>query len=156
MMYKSHLVFGIFIGIVYLLLFGVSGNKYLFLSFVGLAALFPDIDHENSKIGNKVKVLSFLIRNVFGHRGFFHSIFPAVILYFVFVYIFNLKLIGLGIAVGYISHLMSDALTVTGVNFLHPFKAKVSGFIRTGSILEYIFFFVFLVLDVWKVYGFVF
>jgi len=156
MMYKSHLVFGIFIGIVYLLLFGVSGNKYLFLSFVGLAALFPDIDHENSKIGNKVKGLSFLIRNVFGHRGFFHSIFPAVILYFVFVYIFNLKLIGLGIAVGYISHLMSDALTVTGVNFLHPFKAKVSGFIRTGSILEYIFFFVFLVLDVWKVYGFVF
>lgn len=156
MMYKTHLVFGIFIGIVYILLFGVSGNNYLFLGFVGLAALFPDIDHENSKIGKKVKPLSFLINKVFGHRGFFHSIFPAIILYFVFVYVLNWKLIGLGIAVGYVSHLMSDALTVTGVNFAHPFRAKVSGFITTGGVLEYIFFSVFLVLDVWKISGFIF
>lgn len=155
MMYKTHLVFGIFIGIIYILLFGVS-DKYLFLSIVALAALFPDIDHANSKIGSKVKPISWLIQNVFGHRGFFHSIFPAVILYFIFVYLLNLKLVGLAIAVGYVSHLMSDALTVTGVNFAHPFRAKVSGFIETGSVLEYIFFMVFLLLDVWKIYGFIF
>lgn len=155
MMYKTHLVFGIFIGIVYMLLFGVS-DKYLFLSFVAIASLFPDIDHENSKIGQKIKPVSWLIQNVFGHRGFFHSIFPAIILYFVFVYLLNYNLLGLGIAVGYISHLMSDALTVTGVNFIHPFRAKVSGFIETGSILEYIFFIVFLGLDIWKIYGLLF
>lgn len=156
MMYKSHLVFGIFVGIVYLLVFGVSGNRYLFLSFVGLAALFPDIDHENSKIAKKVKPLGWLIQNIFGHRGFFHSIFAALILYFVFVYFLGLRFVGLAICVGYISHLMSDALTVTGVNFFHPLKSKVSGFIRTGSVLEYFFFFVFFGLDVWKILGLVF
>lgn len=156
MMYKTHLVFGIFVGLIYMSLFAVPGDKYLFLSYVGLASLFPDIDHKESRIGNKIRPLNLLIERLFGHRGFFHSIFPAIILYFILVYVFNLKLVGLGIAIGYLSHLVSDALTIDGINFLHPLKLKISGFIRTGGILEYVFFLVFLGLDAWKISGLLF
>lgn len=152
MRWYTHLVFGIFIGILWVSLFGIS-NKYLFFSVVAVASLFPDIDHPESKLGRKVKPISWLVNKVFGHRGFLHSIWPIVILYVVFVYVLGWRVAGIGLAVGGFAHLMSDAFTIMGVNFTHPLRAKVSGFIKTGGLSEMVFFIIFLILDIvkWKV-----
>lgn len=141
MRWNSHLIFGLLFGLFWISFFNVS-NKWIFLSFVLFASLLPDIDHPQSKIGNKIKPVSWLINNTFGHRGFFHSIWPVIILYLVIVYFLNWQLVGLGLCVGFMSHLLSDALTLEGINFGHPLQARVAGFIRTGGISEWIFFFV--------------
>ena len=140
MRWKSHLIFGLFFGLIWISVFGVS-DKWYFIGFVLFASLLPDIDHPQSKVGRRVKPLSWLINNIFGHRGIFHSIWPVVVLYIVLVYLLGWKLAGIGLCVGFMSHLISDALTLDGVNFGHPFRAKVSGFIRTGGASEWVFFF---------------
>ena len=141
MRWNSHLLFGLLFALIWISVFGVS-NNWIFLGFVLFASLLPDIDHPQSKVGRKVKPLSWLINNVFGHRGIFHSIWPVLGLYIVFVYLLDWRLAGLGLCVGFFSHLVSDALTLDGVNFGHPFRAKVSGFVRTGGTSEWFFFFV--------------
>ncbi len=57
---------------------------------------------------------------------------------------------GFGLFIGYLSHLLSDALTVSGVNFLHPVaKFKIRGPVRTGTFFEVIIFFLVIGVDAW-------
>lgn len=139
MMYKTHLIFGLLIGIFSLKFLNIE-NEWLFLSFCTIAALFPDLDHNESYLGRRIKWLSSFIMNVFGHRGFFHSIFPVFILFFIFYYLGYTE-IGYALGIGYLSHLLIDSITLEGINFLHPFsKLRISGFVRTGGFLEIIIF----------------
>ena len=104
-------------------------------------SIFPDIDERKSKIGRKNKTLSTMINFIFGHRGFFHSIYIPLILYFIFYYINNE--IGIAILAGYFSHLFMDGLTKNGIRPLYPLiNKKINGFIKTNSILEKILFFI--------------
>lgn len=151
MRWNSHLIFGLLIGLIWISFFGVS-NKYMFIGFVLFASLLPDIDHPQSKLGRKVKPISWLVNKVFGHRGVLHSIFPAIILYFVFVYAIGWKTVGMGLSVGFVSHLMSDALTKEGINFTHPVaQTRISGFIKTGGAMEWVFFLVVSIICVMKI-----
>ena len=143
-MFKTHLMFSFLIGLLMIFFFNI-GNKFLFLFFVLFFGALPDIDHYKSWIGRKLKVLSFLINLFSKHRGIFHSIFPVLILYGVFLY-YGLKEIALASAIGYLSHLAMDSLTKTGINFLYPVsKFKIRGFIRTGGFLELVLLFFFLI-----------
>ena len=47
-----------------------------------LAILLPDICHTQSKIGRRFRVLSFVIRLLFGHRTFTHSLAFIIIIGF--------------------------------------------------------------------------
>lgn len=47
-----------------------------------LASLLPDICHTQSKIGRRFRVLSFVIRLLFGHRTFTHSLAFIIIIGF--------------------------------------------------------------------------
>lgn len=147
-MFKTHLMFSFLIGLLIILSFNIN-NKLLFLFFVLFFGALPDIDHYKSWIGRKLKVLSFLVNIFSKHRGIFHSIFPVLVLYGVFLY-YNLNEVALAAAIGYLSHLAMDALTKTGINFLYPFsKFKIRGFIRTGGFLELILLFLFLITSVY-------
>jgi inner membrane protein len=102
-----------------------------------LGSLLPDVDHKNSKI-NKILPITRWIPAVFTHRGFFHSIFPAIIIYAGF-YFAKLEHIGLPLTIGYTSHLASDCLTRLGCNLLHPISTfRVQGPIMTNGIMELI------------------
>ena len=147
MLAKTHVAFGILAGLLTLRFAQVS-NELLFIALVIVGVFLPDVDHPESTINRSLKVTK-IIPIFFKHRGFFHSIFAAVavcaaIWYYVgFIY-------GFGLFIGYISHLASDALTVSGVNFLHPFfKFKVRGPVRTGTITEVFVFFLVIVADAW-------
>lgn len=138
MMFQTHLMFNLLIG---LYLMNSFSQKYLFLGFLLLGSLLPDLDNPYSKLGRKVKPISGLIRFIFGHRGIFHSLIFAILIFVVFKYILDMNLIGIALSVGFVLHLVADGLTKKGVNFLYPFlKFRISGFVKTGGILEWLVF----------------
>jgi inner membrane protein len=135
MMGRTHMAFGLLAGI---LLFTFFGAKwYVFIPLVVLGSLLPDVDHENSKINRMLPVTRW-IPVFFKHRGFFHSVFPAIILFAVFHYL-KLDIIGIPLAVGYLTHLASDCLTRLGCNLLHPVtNFRIQGPIMTDGLMEFI------------------
>lgn len=141
-MFKTHLIFSFLIALLIFNYFNL--NPILFVIFVLIGNLIPDIDHSKSKIGRKVWPISLIINFIFGHRGLFHSLFFAVIISLLIKIIINDYAIPFFI--GFLSHLFIDALTKQGVSFLYPFKfLKIKGFIRTNSFLEKILFLIILI-----------
>lgn len=98
-----------------------------------LGSLIPDIDHRQSKIGNKMKITSFIINKLCKHRGITHTPLLYMILSVIFLlptilsdnflntFYFNLVF---GIFIGIISHLFLDSLTISGIPLLYPFTKK--------------------------------
>ncbi len=149
MLARTHLVFALLIGLLTFKYFNLSPT--LFIAIVTLTSFLPDIDHPKSKIGRRIKILSYPINFIFGHRKFFHSIFAASGLSFVIWYFFGDYYIPFFI--GFLSHLVGDALTVQGVNFIYPLKElRVKGFITTGGLLENILFFALLIANSYIIY----
>ena len=144
MMYYTHLAFGFLVSLLAINLFNID-NKILFVFIVLLFSIFPDIDERSSKIGKKYKFASGIINFLFGHRGFFHSIYIPLILYFIF-YNVNHE-IGIAILAGYFSHLLMDAITRHGIRPLYPIiNRKINGFVKTNSLLEKILFLIIILL----------
>lgn len=147
MMFKTHLVFGFLIGL-FLIQFLHPGNQILFLTFVVLASILPDIDHPKSKIGKKVKIIGFL----FEHRGFFHSVFALMLFSIPVFYFFN-QMLGIAVLAGYLSHIAIDCLSHQGVMPFHPFSRQaIKGFIQTGSAAEFVIFILLCVFAVYKLF----
>ena len=148
MLGRTHLAFGVLAGLMFLPFYHQNIILYFVLVLVG--ALLPDIDHEGSKI-NKILPLTKYMGRLFKHRGFFHSVFPPLIIFLALYFLTNWSYIGIALGVGYFSHLLSDGLTKMGVNFLHPMtNLHLGGFIETGKLGENVAFFVVVVLSVVK------
>lgn len=98
-----------------------------------IGSLMPDIDHKNSTIGHKFKLLSSVISNLFGHRGMTHAplihILITILLFFIggtltdFPRLCFISFV-IGLFVGGLSHLILDAMTVAGIPALYPFSKK--------------------------------
>lgn len=108
-----------------------------------LGGLLPDIDHPESTMGRRLKPLSHVINTLFGHRGFTHTLFAWLLTsYFLFVLSGWIPMsvkgyvlaVFSGVIVGYMSHLLLDMLTVSGVPLLYPLSKKTLRFarLRTG------------------------
>jgi len=135
MRWKTHLAFGFLSG-----LFALNhlriGNKLLFFIFVLFGSLLPDVDHPESKLGRKVKIIGLIFR----HRGIFHSIWAGAFLSAVLWFFVN-KSCAIGLFIGYFSHLLIDGFTIQGINFLHPIgNLHLKGFIETGTVGEWVLF----------------
>ena len=143
MMFKTHLAFAFLISLLIFNYFNL--NPILFVIFILIGSLTPDLDHGKSKISRKLWPISMIIKFIFKHRGLFHSlIFAAIISLIIKLLIGNYSI---PFFIGFLSHLFTDALTKQGVNFLYPIKFfKIKGFIRTNSFLEKILFFIILLL----------
>ncbi|UDG80699.1 Inner membrane protein YdjM [Candidatus Hartigia pinicola] len=90
-----------------------------------LGALLPDIDHPFSTLGRLLRILSLPISKICGHRGFTHSLVAwLMLLIFCYQWLPNIWLIPNDLTqaflLGYISHLIADMLTLTGVPLLWP------------------------------------
>ena len=137
MMWFTHLVFGLFLGLLSLR-FVSPASPWLFVFLASLAALFPDVDHPHSLI-NKKFALTRWASHLLTHRGFFHSLFPVILLYLLVVP-FS-KDIAFALSLGYLSHVFIDGFTKMGVNLLYPFTSlRLQGFIETGSVAEWLVF----------------
>ncbi len=144
MIFRTHLAFGLLLGLLFFDKFNV--NKWLFLFLILFGAALPDIDHPKSRIGKKFRFLSKIINFFFGHRKLIHSIFIPIILSFIIRNFFGDSWIPFFI--GYFSHLIMDSFTLEGVNFIHPFKQlRLQGFIETGKKEEMVLFLIFVFFD---------
>jgi inner membrane protein len=133
MLLRTHLMFSLSVWLVL--------NYFLEMPFWVLAVIlfstaFVDIDVKGSRFGKKwfFRPLQWITK----HRGFFHSLFAAV-LFSLIVGMINLWA-GFGFFVGYISHLFIDCFTKSGVALFWPFKFKFKGPIRSGRLFETVFF----------------
>lgn len=136
-MWYTHITFGLFLGLLSLR-FVSPAFPALYLFLVSLAALLPDVDHPHSLINKKI-TLTRWASHLFTHRGFFHSIFPAILLY-ILVIPLN-RDVAIALSLGYLSHILIDGSTKKGVNLLHPVAAlRIQGFIETGGIAEWAVF----------------
>ena len=150
MMFRTHVLFGIFCALFVLGLYNIEDGALFFGIFV-LCSMLPDMDLPRSRIGGRHKVISSLLNVVFGHRGFIHTLFPALGLFALF-YSFGSLILGIAAFLGYMSHLILDMLTPEGVRLLYPFWDKgFRGFIRTSGFLEYMFFIVLIVAVVFQI-----
>jgi len=137
-MFRTHIIFSFLTGLIFINVLNPA-NQILFMILVLFGSAVPDIDHPNSKIGKNFKIIGWL----FKHRGIFHSVFMALLissaLYF-FTGYFSAFLLG------YLSHLVADAMTISGIAFLYPLsRKKIRGFIKTGSLSENLMFSAFVV-----------
>ena len=143
MMFKTHFVFSLLVALLTYSLFDI--NVYLFIIICVIAGTLPDIDHPKSKV--RIPIISHIINFFFGHRKLFHSIFFVIILGLIIKSFFGNYYIPFEL--GYLSHIILDALTKQGINFIYPFKQlTVKGFIRTNGFLEKILFVVLIILNV--------
>lgn len=113
---------------------------------VTTAAIFPDIDHEESYIGSRMRGISDFFRLVFKHRGVIHSLLGLVIFslsFFMIVNTFSLPSNWtVWFAVGYLFHLLEDSFSKSGVKWLQPLSSQSIqlGFgvvyYKTGSLFD--------------------
>jgi inner membrane protein len=103
-----------------------------------IASLLPDICHTQSKIGRKIRILSFFIRLLFGHRTFTHSILFIVIIGFGLYVIQTPQYYFITIITGLISHVILDMLTSKGVKLFYPIPltVKLPITFKTGGLVD--------------------
>ena len=148
MMFKTHLVFGFLVALL-LIGFLQPANQILFLTFVVIASILPDIDHPDSKLGSKIKIIGHL----FEHRGFFHSVFALFMFGFLTYFLLRQRILMIAVMAGYFSHMAIDCLSHQGIMPFHPFsRMAIKGFIKTNSVAELIVFILISVLALYKLF----
>jgi len=148
MMGRTHLVIALFFGLLFLGSMGNLQNKIIFSIVVLIAAVLPDIDSTNSKVG-RYKVLRFL--QVFvRHRGMMHSFTICIIISVLFA-IFA-PLLAFPFFLGYGLHLLADSMTLEGIQPFWPSSKTVNGWMQTGRHAEKVVFFVFIGLSVFALF----
>jgi inner membrane protein len=147
MMFKTHLAFGFLVAL-FMVKFFAPANEILFFSLVIIASVLPDIDHPNSKIGKNFKLVGFL----FEHRGFFHSVFALMLLFAVLLFFIKSYILGIAVLTGYGAHIFIDAFSKQGIMPFHPLsRFRISGFIKTNGIAEYLIFLLIVLADIIKI-----
>ena len=138
---KTHLAIVV---LAILLFIGLVENKVVFVVAALVAAFIPDADNSFSGIGRKAifRPLQWFVK----HRGFLHSFTFLIIVTFAFVWFF--PVFAFGFFVGYSLHLFADSFTIEGIQPFYPFKKKVSGKLRVGSIVETSIFVFFILADI--------
>ena len=142
MMATSHISFATTFWWVYCLLMGypITGFHTLVAAIGGL---MPDLDHPKSALGRRIPLISYPLSQLFGHRGFTHSLLMVVILLAVLVFgttspsFDGLRWMVMPLIIGYLSHILGDALTPSGVPLFYPNKKTYSlNLFQTRSFLE--------------------
>jgi inner membrane protein len=113
-----------------------------------LGSMLPDIDHPKSVFGRCVLPLSYVLSALFGHRGVTHSLLAVVGISGLIGWAFSAAHwqqgyavpVMIGVAIGYLSHLVGDWLTNSGIPLLWPSKRRFVSPIRlcTGDLREYL------------------
>ena len=99
-----------------------------------VGALLPDIDHPQSWVGRRARLVSRMLAAVVTHRGVTHSLVAMALC---LVLMRAHRAWGSPIAVGYLSHLVADLLTPRGLRLAWPLRRRWAvPLCRTGSPAE--------------------
>ncbi len=145
MLFMTHVLLGI---VSFLLLQDWIGSSVTIFLLVLLGSILPDIDEAHSKINQWSGILGKIVAFFSKHRGLYHSLLLAVLLFLALAYFWNWHY-GLAILVGYVAHLLGDGITIQGLQIFYPFSDwKIKGPVRTGGFLEGLLFLILAVLVV--------
>jgi inner membrane protein len=131
-----------------------SSYMSLLVSYSGviIGSVLPDIDEENSYIGNRFKLFSIVISSLIKHRGITHYLITPVVMFLCTYYLLDnsnpfVKLFLFSLCIGVLMHDLGDMLSNGGIRgFLFPLFpntriALLPSFLRfdTFSLTEYVF-----------------
>lgn len=105
----------------------------MYYSSCVIGSWLPDICHPQSKIGRKVPIFSWLISSTFGHRTITHSWLMILAFTFLFMASNLPAALTYGLLIGVASHLVLDAFTDQGIQFLWPFPVRVRFPLHTST-----------------------
>jgi inner membrane protein len=92
---------------------------------VALGSLLPDIDHPQSFLGRRIPIIPQLIYDVWGHRSITHSLLALTTLGIATASTLHFSpYLLLGNFIGYLSHLLGDMLTKSGIPLFWPIEKK--------------------------------
>ena len=144
MMAPTHIAFGLFTTTGLFSLFSLSLHKdYPALGAAILGSLLPDIDSPNSSLGRWLPFVSVPLERRWGHRTVTHCLLAVGALGVASgPLIFYRTTMYSALLIGYLSHLLADCGTKSGVPLFHPHPAQcvLPGNSRyrvtTGSLVE--------------------
>jgi inner membrane protein len=140
MLAPTHSVFGIFLTLIILAVFGVQwGLHWTIILFAVLGSIIPDIDHPRSVIGKLFLPISIPLERRYGHRSVTHSLigwaifsvlFAVLVLFVFWILGFVLKFdVGgwdlpprwiAAFSISYFSHLVLDMFNKRGSQMFWP------------------------------------
>jgi inner membrane protein len=137
MLAPTHSVFGIFLTLIILAVFGVQwGLHWTIILFAILGAIIPDIDHPKSIIGKLFYPISAPLERRYGHRTITHSLIGwaiSTVLFAVFIGLISfiplIAEVGWGdlpirwiaaFSISYFSHLILDMINRRGSQMFWP------------------------------------
>jgi inner membrane protein len=158
MTWRTHVMGGLAsLWMIRLFPFGIDSTALALSAILSvLGSLLPDLDARESKLSNvqilgvtPLKPVASLLYKRLGHRGAMHSALALIILSVlagVPLGLFLSPFAGLGLALGYLSHILLDASTKSGVPLYWPDSDRVHVLPKklrfvTGSFAEDILFF---------------
>jgi len=122
MMGHTHGLIGAAIGLGLATAFHLDAQHTLGLIALGGAmALAPDIDHPRAPLRRKMGVAGHLVLGRLKHRGITHTLIALVAVATAAFCLLPLPY-ALGAASGYLSHLLADMLTVSGLPVFWPYN----------------------------------
>jgi len=166
MLAPTHSVFGIFLTLIILAVFGIQWSlHWSIILFAIFGAILPDIDHPRSVIGKMFAFISIPLERRYGHRTITHSLIGWAISTAIFGFIIMLLVWILGFftsstilsfapwwisafSISYFSHLVLDMFNPRGAQLLWPDQSRDviprnSKFRpESGSRVEVLFFFI--------------
>jgi len=120
----THALIGSALGLGMALSTHAAPNQTLLLMGIGaLAAALPDIDHPQAPIRRKMGCLGNLLFGRLKHRGITHTLI-AIVAVGAAAFTALPPLIGEVVAIGYLSHILADMLTVSGLPVFWPYKTE--------------------------------
>ena len=143
-MAPTHIVFGVFSTTGLFALFSLSLHRDLpALGATIIGSLLPDIDSPRSSVGRLLPFLSIPIERRWGHRTVTHCLLATGLLGVILLPIcFWQTTVYAALLLGYLSHLLADCATKSGVPLFHPhpticvLPGNSKYRVRTGSMAE--------------------
>jgi membrane-bound metal-dependent hydrolase YbcI (DUF457 family) len=136
MLFRTHLVIGVFALVLFLPL--VEAPIWFGVTLI-IGTMFPDIDNSFSKVGRNF--FSKFVQATTSHRGIIHSLTFCLVLSLVLA--FFIPVLAFGFFLGYSLHLIGDSFTKRGIKPFWPWKKTAQGFLITGGVVEKGIFLVF-------------
>ncbi|MGI2115554.1 metal-dependent hydrolase (plasmid) [Shewanella sp. HL-SH4] len=141
MLFRNHLIVTAAVTVVTIGYIDIPLPLWLVVMSILFGSLLPDLDHPSSTIGKRVLFISIPLSAIFGHRKITHSIWPILLT----IWLVNFdnstaSALVLCLSIGYLSHLLGDIFTDSGIPFFWPlsFRFKSPIPVTTGGPFEYL------------------
>ena len=122
------------------------------LMVASIGSLMPDIDTPASKMSRSLGGLRKPL-GLFAHRGLTHSLFAVIALALVMVFLQVQFVHGVAFLAGYVSHLLADSVTKSGIRLWWPAQRRFRLVskrltIKTGGAIDWLIGIVSLILSI--------